>query len=259
MGLFRRRGASGETSQPQFPSLGSGRRLHSALAVTDCLAHLEAILLSYRPLESAYRTPYVVPGWQWNGSQQQEQPPETIITFGDADKEPLFAAFWPDRGGTECGLFPLGSGDERLSSLPIIGHWKQRDPSLTSIGVVPRGLITLAPPRVPSQFVEEMLKTAGFPSTPRNIEAIGTMVGRMFLAKANQFIASQDPRSTDHFVQSHIYTGDSVEKYCQRVLDDLATWNPGLLPYIQDTPMRVRAISLEAGNVPGTMWSALER
>lgn len=259
MGFFRRRGTSGETSHPQFPHLGSGRRLRSVLALPNCLAHLEAILLSYRPLESAYRTPYVVPGWRWNGSQQQEKPPETIITFGGADGEPLFSAFWPDRSGTEFGLFPLGSGDERLSSLPIIGHWKQRDASLTSIGIVPGGLITLAPPYVPDHFVEELLKTAGFPFTPYNVEAIGTMVGRMFLAKAHQFIASQDPRSADRFIQSHAYTGGPLREFYQRVLDDLAAWNPDILPYIQDTPMRVRAISLEAGDAPGTIWSTLER
>jgi hypothetical protein len=259
MGFFRRRGTPSEPSQPQFYYLDSGRRLRSALALPDCLAHLEAILLSYRPLESAYRTPYVVPGWRWNGAHEQEKPPETVITFGDADKEPLFAAFWPDSSGTECGLFPLGSGDERLSSLPIIGHWKQKDASLTSIGVFPRELITLAPPRIPDQFVEEMLKTAGFPSTPYNIETIGMMAGRMFLSIAHQLITNYDPRSADRFIQSHNYTGGSFREFYQRVLDDLAAWNPALLPYIQDPPMRVRVVSLEASDKPGTIWSELER
>lgn len=81
----------------------------------------------------------------------------------------------------------------------------------------------------------------------------------MFLARSHQFIASQDPRSALRFIQSHNYTGGSFREFYQRVLDDLAAWNPALLPYIQDTPMRVRAISLEAGNIPGTMWSELER
>lgn len=257
MGFFRKRVTSNEASHAQVPSLGSGRRLRSGLALTDCIANLEAILLSYRPPESAYRTPYVFPGWRWNGSR--EQSPETVISFEDSNNDFLLAAFWPDHSGTECGLFPLGSGDERLSSLPIIGHWKQRDPSLTSIGVFPRGLITLAPPRIPDQFVEEILKTAGFPSTPYNVEAIGTMAGRMFLARAHQLIASHDPRSADRFIQSHVFTGGPLREFGQRVLDDLVAWDPDVLPYIQDLPMRVRAISLEAANVPGTIWSGLKR
>ncbi len=247
-----------ETSHADVLSLGSGRRLCSRLTLTECIANLEAILLSYRPSIYLHMPPYVFPGWQWNGSQ--EQSPNTVISFEDSNNDFLLAAFWPDSNGTECGLFPLGSGDERLSALPIIGHWKQRDSSLTSIGVVPRGQITLAPPRVPDQFFDEILRTAGFPSTPRNIEKIRTKIGEMFILKAQQFIASDDPGSADRFVQSHKYAGNPSREFCQSVLDDLAAWNPNLLPYMQDLPMRCRAIVLEAVDYPsGSMWEEYER
>jgi hypothetical protein len=256
--FFKRLVMPSETSHAQVPSLGSGRRLRSKLTLKECIANLEAILLGYRPPMYSQMPPYVFPGWRWNGPQ--EQSPTTVIFFVDSNNDFLLAAFWADSNGTECGLFPLGGGDERLSAMPIIGHWKQRDSSLTSIGVVPGGQITLAPPRVPDQFFDEILRTAGFPSTPRNIEKIRTKIGDMFLTKAHQFLAADDPASADRFVQSHMYGGNPSREFCQSVLDDLATWNPNLLPYMQDLPMRCRAIVLEAVDYPsGSMWEEYER
>lgn len=223
----------------------------------DCLTNIEAILLSYRPPDSiitassVHRTPFVATSWQWHGLG--ETAPATVISFNDSNDEILCAALWPDRGGTTIGLFPLGVGDERLLALPIIGHLKQRDPSLTSIGVIPSDQIILMPPRVPDLFVEEILKTAGFPSTPFNVEAVGTTIGQMFLAKAHQLIATKDPRAANHFVQSHVYAGGPIREFCQGLLDALATWDPVVLLYIQDLPMRVRALSLEVIDKSGSI------
>jgi hypothetical protein len=257
MGLFRKRVRSDETSQTRVPLFGSGRRLRSEHTLTDCLTNLEASIFSYRPPSSAYRPAYVFPGWRWH--VLQEKSPETVISFNDSNDNFLLAAFWPDRGGTECVLFPLGSGDERLLSLPIIDHWHYRNPSLRSIGVIPEGQIALAPPHVSDRFFDEILKVAGFPSTPNKLETLGMKIGEMFLARSHQFMASHDPGSADRFIQSHRYNGGSLQKFCQSVLDDLAAWNPDVLPYIQDTPMRARAIALEVVGVPGSMWDELER
>lgn len=256
MGFFNKNVASDETNQMRIPPLGSGRRLRNDLELSDCLAHLKALIFSYRAPESAYRSAYVIPGWRWKGVQQF---PETAISFWDSNDNFLLAAFWPNNNGTECGLFPLGSGDERLLSLPIIDHWHHRDPSLRSIGVIPGGQITLAPPRVPDQFVDEIFKVAGFPASPYNLQTIGVKLGQMFLARAHQFMASKDPQAANRFVQSHRYNGGSFQRFYQNILDDLAVWNPDVLPYIQDTPMRVRAISLEAVGSTGSMWDELER
>ncbi len=144
MDLFRKRVASDGADQASVPLFGSGHRLYSEHILTDCLATLEASIFSYRPPESAYRSAYVFPGWRWHGVQKK--PPETVISFIDSDDDFLLAAFWSDHRGTECVLFPLGSGDERLASLPIIDHWHHRDPSLRSLGVIPGGQIALAPP-----------------------------------------------------------------------------------------------------------------
>ncbi len=255
MNLFRKRGLSDKMNQARVSLFGSGRRLRSERTLIDCLTTLETSIFSYRPPESAYRSAYVFPGWRWHGLQ--EKPPETVISFNDSNNDFLLAAFWSDRSGTECVLFPLGNGDERLLSLPIIDHWHYRDPSLRSIGVIPGGQIALAPPLVPDQFFDEILKIANFPSTPFNLETLGMEIGKMFLARAHQFIASYDPGSADRFIQSHRYNGGSLQNFCQSILDDLAAWNPDVLPYVQDTPMRVRAIVLELAKAP--MWEQLER
>jgi hypothetical protein len=49
----------------------------------------------------------------------------------DGRGEFLLIAMWEREGGTEIGMFPLGAGDERLT-LPMIGHWKGQDRSLTA-------------------------------------------------------------------------------------------------------------------------------
>lgn len=255
MGFFNR--AATHQPRPAQVFLDSGRRLCSTRTLTDCLASFEDMLLSYRLPQSSYRSAYVVPGWRWNNPQ--EKPPETVISFADSTDNMLFAAFWPGPSSTECGLFPLGVGNDRLSSLPIIGHWKQRDSSLTSIGVLPGRQLSLIAPPLPEKFVGEILTTAGFPPTQANIEIIGSMISSMFLVKSQEFISSHDRRTADRFVQSHQYDGGTFEAYCQNILNDLVSWNSGVIPYIQDLPMRVRAIVLEASHVPGSLWEQLEQ
>lgn len=274
----------------KLPAIGSGRQLRSELASTDCVANVEAILLSYRPPDSAYKTPYVVPGWQWTGPQ--DRVPQTVISFFDGNNEFLLAAFWPNHNGTECGLYPLGSGDGRLATLPIIGRWKQRDRSLTSVGALPARQIYLAPPHVPEQFVEEILSTGGYSPTPHNVAAIGMLAGRMFVSSARQFVASQDPQSADSFLQTHAaggpfaqfyqavldelaawsdgrgtghfaespaYTAEAFAQFYQAVLNDVSAWNSTVLPSIQDLPMRIRAVMLEGSHNLNTFWGDLER
>src|SRR5579859_7910412 len=119
MGFFKRLSTSSETGQPAALPLGSGRRIRSDLTLADCLATLEAVIRSFTQLQSVHRSAYVVPGWQWNGASGSS--PDTVVSFNDTDTYPLFAAFWPSQSVTECALFPLGSGDDRLMQMPIIG------------------------------------------------------------------------------------------------------------------------------------------
>lgn len=290
MNSFGNTSAANTSTQSQVPAFGSGRHLHSDLPLANCLTNLEAILLSYRPLDNRYKTPYVIPGWRWLGEPQYI--PHIVTAFADSNPQFLIAAFWPNQSGTNFGLFPLGSGDARLSALPIIGHWKQRDRSLTSVGVLPEGQICLAPPRVPEQFVEEIFQTAGYPPTPHNVAIIGMMMGRMFVGSARQSIAPQDPSRANDFVQAHVaegpfaefyrivideeaawsdgrgtghfslsptYTAETFSQFYQTILNDVAAWRPFSLPSLQDVPMRIRAVALEGASRSIAVWGDLER
>ena len=72
----------------------------------------------------------------------------------------LLVTLTPAAWGTEAGIFPLGSGDDRLT-LPVVGHWKMRDNSLSSTGQWPGGTVRLAPPPVTDQLVDDTLAAAG--------------------------------------------------------------------------------------------------
>jgi hypothetical protein len=79
----------------------------------------------------------------------------------------------------------------------------------------------------------------------------------MFLLKANQFISSQDARLASRFVDDHQLRPDNAERLLQDILDDLAAWNPQVIPYIQELPYRNRAILLhrdENGKLESPFW-----
>jgi hypothetical protein len=269
MGFFKRRGSANDTSRAQTPSigLGSGRRLRSDLQATDCMATLGSVLTGYglpasvvdgKP--SKYRTPYVAAGWRWAGSPNEE--PGSVVSFQDSNQQVLFAAFWPITAGTEIGVFPVGEGDQRLSALPIIGHWKQQDPSLSSIGVIPTDQVLITPPHVRDEYFVEIVEASGYPLTLDNLAAVGGTIARMFLGKAFELIVTKDRRVADQFVQNHSYEITSFNEYShsQRVLDDLGRWDPVVLFYIQDLPMRVRALALEVIETSGSIGDiTLER
>jgi hypothetical protein len=201
---------------------------------------------------------YADAGWIWNGPE--DETPAAVIAFDDSDDEFLLATLRPDGTGTEIGLFPLGSGDERLSPLSITGQWKQVDASLSSIGTIPSRQITLAAPWFAEETFAEIVETAGFAPSQANVAAVGRQFGVMSLIKSSEFINSQDPRNVDRFRNTHKYDGvSSASSFCQAVFDDLAGLYPGTLPYIQDLPVRFRAILLEDIDPAAGFWSELEQ
>jgi hypothetical protein len=259
MALFTRSRlqARTEARSKAVPPLGSGRRLTSQLSPQECLARLEAVLLSDRSRKYIHMPAYVVPGWVWNG--EADAAPASAVACDDNADDFLFVALWPSPSGTELGLFPLGSGDDRLRGMPIIRHWKQRDQSLSSVGVVPSGLISLRPPVLPPDYLEDLLATGGYPATPRNVQAACQTMNEQFVIKAFQFIDSRDRVAADRFVDAHRWYKGAGLALLQSDVDDLATWDPGILPDMQDLPMRVRAIVLDVVNQEGTFWSDLDR
>jgi hypothetical protein len=231
--------------------------LRSGLDPDACLANLEQVLLGYRPPKYAHMPSYFVPGWRWN--DEATPAPAQAVVCDDSNDDFVLVALWPAASGTELGLFPLGSGDDRLQALPLIGHWKQRDPSLTSIGVVPGGSVTLRPPRLPDDFLHGLLVGGGRPATERNLELAAHKMNEQFVIKAFQFIGSKDQRAADRFIDAHAWRPGSGIAGLQAVLDDLAAPFPVVLPYMQDLPMRARAILLEYVDSGNSFWESLDR
>jgi hypothetical protein len=249
MGIFGRRKQA--VAPKVVPPLGSGRRLRSDQGIQACLFNLEQILWSYRQPQYPEMPAYFVPGWTWSSS---EAAPDAVVCCADSQDRFLLIAMWNSSERAEIGLFPLGSGDDRLQAMPVIGHWKQKDPSLTSIGTLPADLITLAPPIVPETYCAELIGQRGFPPTEMNLAIGWATICQQFAIKAMQFIASKDRRAADRFVESH---GSDYPSHAdaQQILNDLADWDFRVLPYMQDIPMRIRALLLSMDHA--TLWEQL--
>ena len=241
MGFPRsRKKRSDEPSVTVVPPFGTGRRLRSDQDLDACLETIEDVLRSYRPPPYAHLPLLVDAGSRWLGPGAE---PAQVMCCDDNRQEFLAMAFWPDNGGTLIGIFPLGGGDERLS-LPIIGHWKMRDHSLSSIGRFEAGLLALRPPVLPVGYFEGILEIVGFPTTTDNLDLLRRQVATMFLIKAQEFIGSIDTGVAERFAIDHHCPAHGGESLPQSILDDLGAWNPGVLPYMQDLPCRVRSILL---------------
>jgi hypothetical protein len=177
--------------------------------------------------------------------------PDLVMAFSDQDGHPILAAFWDRPDGTTSGLFPLGSGDRQLEQMPIIGHWKQRDRSLTSIGTFPGRLVRYEVPELPNDYFANILTLGGYPTSQFNQRIMTAHVAMMLKLKAHQHISSQDQRMASRFADTH----DGASP--QQILEDLGTWNYGVVPYIQDLPGRIQGLLLE--NMDGQVWKDLER
>ncbi len=253
MGLFSRRSAApGQPpAKPGRVPLASGRRLQSSLGAEQVVKVLESAVSAYkkRPYE---HTPLVVPvGYEWLSAGA---PPAMAYGFDDVDDFIILAALWLNGTGTEIGLFPLGSGDDRLQNIPAIGHMKRLDSSLTSTGTIPANSIALKSPQITDAFLSNLLALGGFPETPLNLAVADAELASLLKIKAWEFIRSRDERAASRFVENH----DTAS--AQTVLDDLAAWNAGVVPYIQELPYRIQGIVLtrEDGE-PAHFWHNMER
>jgi len=256
MGLFKKRTPT--PARPSVPPMGSGRRLRSSLSVPAGLALLEELLLSYRAPKYTHLPSYVTAAYTWN--VPTEEPPATVVSFSDGNDDFILAAFWPEGSGSELVLFPLGAGDERLQTMPLIGNWKMRDRSLSSIGTAPHGMLTLRAPRITDELFEGTVAAGGYPVTAANVQSVGLKFGEMFLIKAYEFLsATQGPQAYERFAAAHRYPGGPTAPFCQAILDDLVAAEPGLVPYLQELPMRIRAIMLESRDGEDPFANVLQR
>lgn len=242
MSLFRKKeNAQTPRRSAELPRFGPGRRLESNQDLRSCVGTLSAVLGVHAPPRHAHMPALHEANVLWHGGNPL---PSEAWTSDDSRDDKFVFVFWPIEGRTRIGLFPLGGREESLQT-PLIGQWKQADPSLKSTGRFDQGLLTLLAPGVDRRYYEETLKIAGRAPTEENIRILARQVTEMFLIKAQQFIASRDTTAASRFVDDHPWTGDI--ELPARILEDLGRWNHQVIPYIQDLPGRVRGLLLEPG------------
>jgi len=251
MGLFSKGGPAAQTAERRVPALGSGLHLTSALSVQSSLSVLDRALRNFRPPKYTQLPSFVYPGWEWRG--QGIPAPTTAVSFNDRLGRFVLAALWPAGAGTVIGVFRLGTEEERLRELheSIVNDWRSQDPSLSPAGLFDSGLIALAPPVLPANFLDEILLTYGFSPTPNNLAALAELLSEMFVSKASDFIGTQDRVTADRFIREHRPRGVISLAFLQATLNDVAQWNSQVLPYIQELPMRCRAIILDGEGLSG--------
>jgi hypothetical protein len=272
MSIFAKRNPEPVVAPRRVPPMGSGLRLNSQHSVSRCLDLLERMILKYRqPTPSSFHSgnneyipSYFYPGWVWNGASAQE--PAIVVSFTDRDKHFILMAFWPKESGAEIGVFPLGGEAERHRYLAVADEWEQLDGSVTRSGLFEPGLITLSVPPLPRQFFAEVLEVARFPATENNIAQVAYSLGRVLLSDADRFIASRDKVAADKFVSEHSaehfrvkFPSRRTEEFPAWILSELVNWSADLLPYIQELPMRRRAIILDGVGLDVPLWRMLDR
>lgn len=237
--------------------LGSGRRLRSDLSPEDCFQVLWQLFDGYRPRRRPDMEPLVPAGIRW---AVPDSAPSIAVSGDDESDDFVLFTLAPAGRGTEAAIFPLSEGN-----LTVAGHWKQRDRSLASVGSWPAGTVRLTPPPIDESLVYGVLRAAGYPVTSGNVATMARQFTMMFLVKCQEFVSGREgARGAERFMAIHQQWqqqgSPSLADLLQAPLRLLAEWNPAVLPYIQDLPMRIRSILLEhAGDGPGSFWSELER
>jgi hypothetical protein len=127
---------------------------------------------------------------------------------------------------------------------------------------MPGGTVALTVPVLPADYLILTLQAAGYVAAPDNLWQLERHVAQLLRAKAHEIIGSRDRGfvgSRDRgFAERFVATHENASP--QAVLDNLGSWDPAVLPYIQDLPYRVRAILLERdqnGRLNAAVWSRM--
>lgn len=256
MGLFTRDKRQQSSGANRTPTMPPGRRLRSDLSPEDCVEVLRQVFDGYRPRRRPDMEPLVPTGIRWTAA---DGAPSIAVSGDDESDDFVLFTFAPAGQGTEAGIFPLGG------NLAVAGHWKQRDSSLTSVGSWPPGTVCLTPPPIDESLVYGTLNAAGYPVTPGNVTKVAQEFTMLFLVKCQEFVSNREgARGAERFMTTHQrwqqQGSPSLADLLQAPLRLLAEWNPAVLPYVQDLPMRIRSILLEAtSDSDDGFWSKLER
>jgi hypothetical protein len=251
MGLFASKGKAPRGGHP-MAILGSGLRLQSRLDPDGCLQNLDAVLRRYRTPEYVHLDSFVDAGFEWRWSKGA---PTRVLSFKDRNDASTFLAIWPEERFTMMGLFPLGSGDERLMQAPILHHLRDQGGALLRAGFIRPGLLALREPVVSADYCESMLSVGGYPATPKNLARAYEMMRKQFVLRSCQFIQTRDAAAAEKFRIAH-----RSPVALQAIMRDLAAWDSDFLPYIQSIPARMKALMLEPLTLEKSpFWLELDR
>src|SRR4051812_31093236 len=166
MPLFRKN--ERHRPQPQErPTFGRGRRLASDLAAEACVETLRGVLESCAPTRYRHMPVLNEAAVLWRGDQPS---PAAAWSCSYGADDIFVFTFWPHPAGTTAvGLFPFGGEDGSLST-PLIGQWKQADPTLRSTGLFEAGQLTLLPPRIDADYFNDLLRLGGKAETEANVQ-----------------------------------------------------------------------------------------
>ena len=266
MGLFSRR-TPAETapvtvpapSHPGSLTLSSGRRLSANMSGPDMMSVIAEVMDAQRPRSYPTLPHLVQAGSSWLGDPSAQPNAVACGIEVPGDGSPIFISFRSTTSGCEVGLFPLGAGDERLN-LPLVGLIKQRVPSLSSVGLFPAGTLAITRPTIRPDTLETTLTAAGRQYNASNEALIAEVFINMVKTKVLQFIeALSGPHAASELARSWTSSAgeDSSIAGAQKVLDAGAVQCPAMIPYIQDLPLRVRAVMLTSVNESGSFWARI--
>ena len=244
--------------EPGRPAAGIS--VTSALDPDGCLRVLGQTLLSFRVPEYTHLPSFTSVGWAWAGGSAPA--PETVIICADRTGDDVLVALWPARRRVPDRAVPAhrrGRAGGPAGQLDA-GPWRRHDTSLSGTPAgLEAGLIRLAPPVLAAGYAEEIVSAAGYRASRRNTQVVMRTAGSLFLARAQQFIEHREPRMARRFVRHHPLPQPMSAATLQEIVNDLARWNPGVLPYLQWMPVRTRAIMLERCQDRETFWGGLDR
>jgi hypothetical protein len=249
MGLFTT--SKPPTGRPvgQAP-LASGRRLRSRLAPRECARLLEEIFSTYRsPVHQGM--PLLAPaGVRWTAAEGK--PARRLSGFDRNTRFLLITLGEAADGTTHIGIFTLGTDGDPVRR-PVIDDWNARDPSLTTAGIWPESTAWLTRPPLSDRYIDDILAAAGYPTTPRNQLRIADLVFRMMLLKCEEFIQARESQAVAReFTKTQQARADwssSPVSPHRALLQAVAEWDTDFLPYLQDVPLRMRSVALNAAAI----------
>lgn len=232
--------------------MGPGYRFRTDQDIRSCVNTVATVLQTHVPTKYEHMPTLYPSVVRWHG--ERPSPTEaSSCSFGE--QHLVLFTFWSTTG-TEIGVFPLNARSGVVDD-PVIRDWHKSDSTVSLIDEFGGGQVTLLPPQVDPLFLEDILRVAGRPITTKHVEAVAAQLTKMFLVKGYEYIAGidHDEQRASRFVDDHLWNGDIMRP--QQVLDDLAEWNYGVVPYLQSLPWTVRAILLEPGpdgQLTGDLW-----